>query len=698
MVAKMEPIRLPSGSNLGVIWGISAAVFVRFYDRLLYLLLAFTWPFMAAAVHAAEPDVQVPDCPALEGWASAIDGDDHWMPVEGNRAWVPRAFQEPSFAALFGVPALEWSTDDAKTVATHLYKCGQQAAKDRRIDARNALYKARGYMISKLRGVLHARDKAAALAARKAEREAERMAREKGRHGKEMPHRDQAESGTRTETQPQEPTTPQPDNAQSVASRAGSRDTGMSPRCADIRAWIQSAEVESTFEPLPDITLSRLFEDDSFAPFFGRPVVSLKRDDFGPLHNQIFDCRKRAAAQHDTVAQTVFHKALNATKDASRAMRLAWTAQSMAKGQVKNLLGGMPRVVADDPNFFTILEIAEESLQGSDVSADVAELDRRLQGYGRRAAELADHRPYLSKAEIGEYITRLREKRQSLQAEATASDEQLAQLLEQIAATSVSQAGLVQLRRLHYQTDTSAMTRENVESYNQAFQSRWRYITNEIQRQQARAKQALASNPVLVAKVLDRVVDSEIGPSMTVAGVRTGITSAKAASVLSNRMGYGEATSFGYGKQYTVTGKDLKRYTEEEGRDGGLVNLQTRRGIVGEIEYIEHFTGPIDIVAAKQAIGKHFGDPDEESRQGPFTAMTWAQGDHILKVILGPRINGVARFSGDWRSSLQLVLQSEDFAAYLKEAEERCARLRDKPASALSINDRQDILRGCLTP
>ena len=667
--------------------------------RFLSSLFALTLPLLTAtAVQAAEPDVQVPDCPALESWASAIDGDDHWVPVEGSRAWVPRAFQEPSFAAMFGVPALEWSTDDAETVAAHLYECGQQAAKDRRIDARNALYKARGYMISKLRGVLHARDKAAALAAREAERESERMAREKGRADKEMPDRDQVGSGSRTETQPQEPTTTQPDNSQSVASSAGARDTGMSPRCADISAWVQSAEVESTFEPLPDITLSRLFEDDSFVPFFGRPVVSLKRDDFGPLHNQIFGCRKQAAAQHDTAAQTVFHKALNATKDASRAMRPAWTAQSMAEGQVKNLLGGMPRVVADDPNFFTILEIAEKSLQGSDVSADVAALDRRLQGYGRRAAELAEHRPYLGKAEIGEYVTQLREKRQTLQAEAAAGDEQLAQLLEQIAAATVSQAGLAQLRHLHYQTDTSAMTRENVEAYNQAFQSRWRYISNEIQRQQARAKQALASNPVPVAKVLDRVVEGDVGPSVAIAGVRTGITPTKAASALSNRMGYGEATSLGRGRQYTVTGKDLKRYTEEEGRDGGLVNLQTKRGIVGEIEYIEHFTGPIDIDAAKQAIGKHFGDPDKESRQGPFTAMTWAQGDHILKVILGPRINGVARFSGDWRSSLQLVLQSEEFAAYLKDANERCARLRDKPASELSINDKQAILAGCLTP
>lgn len=130
---------------------------------------------------AASAELEKPDCAALEQWAGSIDGEDHWLPLEGYRGWLPRAFRDPAFEQLFGVPALEWRVEDAKEMAAHVFACGQEAAGQRRNDARDALYAARGYLISNLRGVLGRQETMAARAERDAQREAEEAERRRER-------------------------------------------------------------------------------------------------------------------------------------------------------------------------------------------------------------------------------------------------------------------------------------------------------------------------------------------------------------------------------------------------------------------------------------------------------------------------------------------------------------------------------------
>ena len=103
------------------------------------------------------------------------------MPVEGNRAWMPKAFQDPAFAELFGMPAMEWSVDDTQALRAHLRACGREAAKARRKDARNALNAASGYVGGNLRGVLSAAASQKQLATQDAQRAAQRQAHEKAR-------------------------------------------------------------------------------------------------------------------------------------------------------------------------------------------------------------------------------------------------------------------------------------------------------------------------------------------------------------------------------------------------------------------------------------------------------------------------------------------------------------------------------------
>lgn len=126
---------------------------------------------------AAEAEVKKPDCATLEKWAAGIDGKDQVRPIKSSRASIPRAFQDPAFAELFGAPALAWKAEDAKAVGAHVYKCGRAAAKARRREARTALYRARGYFTGGLRGVLSAQEQAENTAKRADEEAARRKAR-----------------------------------------------------------------------------------------------------------------------------------------------------------------------------------------------------------------------------------------------------------------------------------------------------------------------------------------------------------------------------------------------------------------------------------------------------------------------------------------------------------------------------------------
>ncbi len=161
--------------------------------------------FLALAAVVLQPgpasaaEVKKPDCAALEAWAASVDGKDRWQPIEGYRGWVPRAFQEPAFEALFGAPVLEWRSEDAVEIAAHVFECGGQADKAKRREARQVLYAVRGYFQGNLRGLLGRQEKMAARAERDAERQAKREARDAERRREQA-----AQAQARSEAQQNE--------------------------------------------------------------------------------------------------------------------------------------------------------------------------------------------------------------------------------------------------------------------------------------------------------------------------------------------------------------------------------------------------------------------------------------------------------------------------------------------------------------
>lgn len=107
-----------------------------------------------ASAGQADAEVKAPDCAALEAWSATIDKKDRWQPLQGQRAWLPRAFEGQEFEGLFGEPALNWTADETQAIGAHIYECAKTATKEKRYDAQKALNLARNFIVGALKGVL----------------------------------------------------------------------------------------------------------------------------------------------------------------------------------------------------------------------------------------------------------------------------------------------------------------------------------------------------------------------------------------------------------------------------------------------------------------------------------------------------------------------------------------------------------------
>jgi hypothetical protein len=110
--------------------------------------------------------MQAPTCEALAAWGSAINPRDAYNVAP--RVALPKAFAEPGFSSVFGLPALGWTQADVQAAKQAIDGCYQEARKRRDREAGNALVSANRELIGDLPKVLatlqRAKDAAAASA------------------------------------------------------------------------------------------------------------------------------------------------------------------------------------------------------------------------------------------------------------------------------------------------------------------------------------------------------------------------------------------------------------------------------------------------------------------------------------------------------------------------------------------------------
>ena len=165
-----------------------------FAGRGLAVCLLAVIMFSSATVVRAS--VTLPECADLQKWIATLDSKKQWNPVEGSRAWLPAAFQDPLFIETFGTPPLEWTRAEAVEASNRLFECGTKAGEAGDRHARTAFYGARRWFKSNMVGVLVAQSRAVAAAKQKAEKTA-RQAEIK----KQEEARSAAEQGRRQERQ-----------------------------------------------------------------------------------------------------------------------------------------------------------------------------------------------------------------------------------------------------------------------------------------------------------------------------------------------------------------------------------------------------------------------------------------------------------------------------------------------------------------
>ena len=466
------------------------------------------------------------------------------------------------------------------------------------------------------------------------------------------------------------------------------------PDCASLQRWAGSLSQDSTFEPRAGITLNALFDDEHVVPLFGAPLVAWAAADVSSLQGWLAGCRKQAMAAGNRDAGDALYAALKELKRASRSLRKIWNAQRVVERQVTNLLG-----LQASPALPEILAIAQAALRGEEVNDRVSALSRQWQGYGRQAAQLKAHSGMLSAEEVEQWIARLDARRGDAGAAVAQRSEAHAELLAEIAAVSLSQQGLAQLNRIAYRADPGAMTREEQDSYNRAFQAKRQQIQRQAAAQQAQVARDMATLPAPAREQVNAVLLGDSAADASIRGLRPGASYAQIKSAAARLWGYVEAISLSLEeKLLTTKRREFDRLMRMERRDGGLLKLRTRKGMVGELAYIEHFPGPVAVDPLRTDLQARFGTPDGEEQLGDGElSLMWRDGDGYLRVRASNRVIPERNQMGA-RSSVEITLWTQAFADYLAEAAERCEKLRNKPASDLSINDKQAIFMSCLTP
>ena len=467
------------------------------------------------------------------------------------------------------------------------------------------------------------------------------------------------------------------------------------PGCASLQQWAASLSSNETFEPREGIVVNKLFEDDQVIPLFGKPYVAWEREDVSMIQKWLADCRKKAMAIKNHDMGNTLYAALKEVKQAYRSLRTIWSSKTFLERQAGNLLKLKP-----GPEIPEILAIAQTALKGEPTENRVSALRPQWKGYGNQAAQLKDHARVLSNEEIENWIGKLEKRRVEVAASLEERKTANSALLAEIAAVPVSKEGFSQLNSISYRANPGAMTREEQDSYNQAFQNKRQQIQNLIAAQNAQIERNMTSLPAPVSQQAAAVLKGDSAGNASIRGLRPGVSYGKIKAAAKQLWDYDEALTIGgkQDKQLSTKRREFNRLKREERRDGGLLNIRTREGIVGELSYVEHFPGPMGTAPLKADLVGRFGKPDEEKQYGDgYMSMTWQDGDKYLRVSAGNRVTQDREFMG-MRSSMEISLWHQDFADYLEDAARRCDKLRNKPVSELSINEKQAIIMNCLTP
>jgi len=409
--------------------------------------------------------------------------------------------------------------------------------------------------------------------------------------------------------------------------------------CDSLKSWAENYDAKQEFEPRPGVKINTIFQDETLIPIFNKSILEWERSDIKQLQGWLAQCRKQAYANKDKHSGEQFYAVIKSAKLASRSMRPIWSEQHKAAKRQKH------EQIARDR------ALQKENIRQQNIAAQKTDTNS-----GRA---------------IGPKNEQAAEEHQSL--------------LDQVNSVSETKAGLMQLSRIAYRTDTGSMSREQRESYNQAFQYKRRIINANIAEQEAKAK-AEAQKPIDLSQRLSWLIQGSEIEDLSIGGLRPGMSRKEIVAKLRKDWGFESSGTTLDSSIFTGKSKDEGKYISER-RNGGAVTLSIMEDDeLGQLTFEERYFAIAIPAQVQRRLSDKLGEPDKVQPGGGGVFMMWKDGDYRLQVFVTNQLEVVWKGAG-YKSRLALSYWHEDFEDHLEQVNKRCNKLKSKGRNQWSIND-----------
>jgi len=453
------------------------------------------------------------------------------------------------------------------------------------------------------------------------------------------------------------------------------------PDCTALEQWAGRPAEGEPVRLAPKVELSPRFADERVVPLFGHGVESWTRTDLNTVRRWLNQCRRAALKRREQVTGRQLYDTMKAVAAAGRPLGLADRYRQNADRAVDSLL--RYRLSSELPR---ALALARQALQGQDVVAQA----RTLRQSGSLAAVVANLRQatdYVPASRLQPLIARLAEREQAAEAELQAVNAELDAARRELARTPGTRAGLKTLDRLQGLPVLRKIPTAEANAIQQAIQQRRLAIDRELRQHAARRAAAEAARPVDIEPRLTALLTGQSLQDAAVGGLRPGMDADLAARHVRQHWRFLPDVN----NSFKTGWRERRELLRTQRRDGGKFELGSFESKVGQIRFIEHYTGPVNANATRAWLVARLGKPGKEQAVPFGRMMMWSDGGSHLQVKVSTRIVGPAQ-ARRYQGELSFALWSDDYEAYLAATRKRCDELKQVPMNQLSFNQRQQLV------
>jgi len=464
------------------------------------------------------------------------------------------------------------------------------------------------------------------------------------------------------------------------------------PDCRRLLQWAGSYQPKETVQLTPKVTISRFMQDNITAPLFGKGVSDWDRRDFSQARSALNNCRRTALKNRDKKTARVYYNAMTGLSQASAPLTRMIQNKQLAQQKVKWIID-FQKV----PELPTLLELAQRSLKGEDVRSELSKIRLRSQ-ITDHVASLRQARDYLTESETSDMIERLAKRETVVRAEMQQNATAMNNLQQQLATVPNNSVGLNKLAQLSQSPALKEVSRQEANAFQREIQTKRWAIQRAMRQQAVRTAAVQAATPVSVVQRFNELLPEKDVEDVSINGIRPGISYQQAKNKLANEWHFATGAGGDLFKFFGPINRDVERYKKQYHRDGGIFEFKTMRGKIGKVHFVEHYTSHLKTKELLTWLDKRYGRPEKSQNTSNGPMLSWEDDGTHLQITVRDNIVEDYRFRRGYHSSVVINIVSDDYLNYLKEADEHCRELRNKPVSELSIADKQAVLNGCKTP